>query len=434
MGPGLFIQNGSNNLVLNCDSHHNNDVMTSNGAGESADGFGAHVSAGESGNVFRGCRAWWNTDDGFDLINAFEAVTIENSWAWYNGYVPDTMTASSNGNGIKAGGYGTDTSKFPANPPKHLVRGCLSFLNRSAGFYANHHPGPVIFYNNTGYNNHPDFNMLGMDRSGADIHVGVLRNNLAFAGTLVSNDSGTDNGFNSWTLSALTVAAADFQSVTMTGVDGPRLADGSLPNLPFMHLVAGSDLIDKGMDVGLPFSGAAPDLGAFEVGLAGVGGNPASGTGGAGGRAGSGGATGAGGGGRAGGMTGTAGAGGRPNGGGGAPASGGSVGTGGAVNPGSGGSASASGGSIGSGGLPGTGGVMASGGAIGSGGSTTSGSGGTAVTGSGGAKPPGENTADAGCACGVSGGGLNSAGLVALMLAGLVARVLVGPRRRRRSR
>ena len=31
-----------------------------------------------------------------------------------------------------------------------------------------------------------------------------------------------------------------------------------------MKLVAGSDLIDKGIDVGLPFNGSAPDLGAFE--------------------------------------------------------------------------------------------------------------------------------------------------------------------------
>ena len=170
MGPGLFIQNGGNNLVLNCDSHHNYDPMTSNGAGQSADGFGAHISAGaaNTGNVFRGCRAWWNTDDGFDLINAFEPVVIENSWAWYHGYLPDTMTSipDGNGNGFKAGGYGTDTSKFPSTVPKHVVRQCLSVQNKASGFYANHHPGPVIFNNNTGYNNKPSFNLLGMDASG----------------------------------------------------------------------------------------------------------------------------------------------------------------------------------------------------------------------------------------------------------------------------
>ena len=37
-----------------------------------------------------------------------------------------------------------------------------------------------------------------------------------------------------------------------------RQADGSLPNNGFARLVAGSDLIDKGVDVGLPFNGSAP--------------------------------------------------------------------------------------------------------------------------------------------------------------------------------
>ena len=48
------------------------------------------------------------------------------------------------------------------------------------------------------------------------------------------------------------------------GVFGPRKADGSLPDVKFMHLSADSKLIDKGKDVGLPFAGSAPDLGAFE--------------------------------------------------------------------------------------------------------------------------------------------------------------------------
>jgi hypothetical protein len=46
-----------------------------------------------------------------------------------------------------------------------------------------------------------------------------------------------------------------------------RNADGSLPVLPFVRLAATSDLIDKGTNVGLPFAGAAPDLGCFETGL-----------------------------------------------------------------------------------------------------------------------------------------------------------------------
>ena len=48
---------------------------------------------------------------------------------------------------------------------------------------------------------------------------------------------------------------------------GVRNADGSLPVMPFLRLAATSGLIDKGTNVGLPYAGAAPDLGCFETGL-----------------------------------------------------------------------------------------------------------------------------------------------------------------------
>ncbi|WP_433187404.1 right-handed parallel beta-helix repeat-containing protein [Actinoallomurus sp. CA-150999] len=261
MGPGLFIQDGGGNLVLNSDSHDNYDLHTSNGAGESADGFGAHISAGHPGNVFRGCRAWWNSDDGFDLINAFSSVTIENSWAWRNGYVPETSTAAGNGNGFKAGGYG---GGYVAGGAKHTVRTSVAFANRAAGFYANHHTLANDYFNNTGYGNHPDFNMLGVNSSGAAVGLGNLRNNLAYTGTLTSNMSGTSASYNSWNLS-VTLSDAQFQSVSTSGWDAARQADGSLPVLPNLRLASNSTLIDKGVNVGLPYSGQAPDLGAFEA-------------------------------------------------------------------------------------------------------------------------------------------------------------------------
>ncbi|HTV25648.1 MAG TPA: right-handed parallel beta-helix repeat-containing protein [Polyangiaceae bacterium] len=267
MGAGVFIQRGSNNLILNVDSHDNLDELTSNGAGESADGFGCHVSAGEMGNVFRGCRAWWNADDGYDFINAFAACTVEQSWAWYNGFRPGTQTPIGNGNGFKAGGYGADPANFPGAPALHVVRQNLSVRNRAAGFYANHHPGSVIFTNNTGYGNRPNFNMLGMAANGDDITVGVYRNNLAVGGTLLSNDDGADEASNSWTLGGITLTDADFQSVSELGLDAPRQADGSLPVLPNFRLAPDSDAIDRGVDVQLEFAGTAPDLGAFETGL-----------------------------------------------------------------------------------------------------------------------------------------------------------------------
>ncbi|MDI1460823.1 cellulose binding domain-containing protein [Catellatospora sp. KI3] len=261
MGPGLFIQDGGGNLVLNCDSHDNYDSMTSNGAGESADGFGAHIPANRPGNVFRGNRAWNNSDDGFDLISAYSPVVIENSWAWHNGYIPGTNTGAGNGNGIKAGGYGGD---YVSNGAKHTVRFSVAFNNRASGIYANHHTVANDYFNNTSYNNHPDYNMLGVNSSGAAIGIGNLRNNIAYGGTLSSNMSGTNAAGNSWNL-PVTMSDSQFQSVSTSGWDAPRRADGSLPTLANLHLAPGSTLIDKGADVGLPYSGGAPDLGAFET-------------------------------------------------------------------------------------------------------------------------------------------------------------------------
>jgi hypothetical protein len=271
MGTGLFINAGGGNLVLNSDSHDNYDSNSSNGAGESGDGFGAHyMTAGTASDVFRGCRAWNNSDDGFDLIDAYSPVTIENSWAWKNGYIPGTTTASGNGNGFKAGGYG---GEYDAAAVKHTVRFSVAFANRAAGFYANHHPVADDFFNNTGYGNHPDFNMLGVDSSDAAVGRGNLRNNLAYTGTLTSNMSGTSSAYNSWDL-GIALSNSLFQSVSTAGWDAPRQADGSLPVLPYLRPTTNSTLIDKGTSVGLPYTGRAPDLGAFEQPTAGT---PASG-------------------------------------------------------------------------------------------------------------------------------------------------------------
>ncbi|MBP1204753.1 hypothetical protein JOD97_002795 [Duganella sp. 1411] len=262
MGPGLFIQNGNNNLVLNSDSHHNYDPYTSNGAGQSADGFGAHIKANQPGNVFRGCRAWMNSDDGFDLINAYSPVTIENSWAWQHGYLPGTTTplAAGNGNGIKAGGYG---GVYVSNGVKHTVRFSVAFGNKAAGFYANHHPLALDFFNNTAFSNGVNYSMLGIAPDGSAVNLGNLRNNLAYKGTATANTAGLDMAFNSWTAS-VQISDGDFEDVSASGWDAPRQADGSLPALRSYHLSATSDLIGKGVDVGLPFKGSAPDLGAFE--------------------------------------------------------------------------------------------------------------------------------------------------------------------------
>jgi MYXO-CTERM domain-containing protein len=308
MGPGFFIQEGGNNTFLNCDSHENEDTLTSNGDGQSADGFGCHPTrTSDTGNIFHGCRAWWNSDDSWDFINSSAVCTVEYSWAWYAGYKPDAVSggqpvalAAGNGNGFKGGGYGDDPQTgVPAVPPQHVVQQNCAFYNKANGLYANHEIVSPFFYNNTSFNNGTDVDMLGLDGTTVT-SVGMLRNNLAYSnnghGLLadMTNGGPISDEFNSWDTSLnVTVSNADFQSVAFSppascpaayapggtaccaptdltcfaGMASARQADGSLPVLPFLRLAAGSDLIAKGTNVGLPFSGTAPDLGCFDTAL-----------------------------------------------------------------------------------------------------------------------------------------------------------------------
>jgi hypothetical protein len=63
----------------------------------------------------------------------------------------------------------------------------------------------------------------------------------------------------------MTVTGEDLSKIP--GILGPRKADGSLPDVDFLRLKKGSHAIDKGEDLGFPFAGEAPDLGAFEYGM-----------------------------------------------------------------------------------------------------------------------------------------------------------------------
>jgi hypothetical protein len=58
----------------------------------------------------------------------------------------------------------------------------------------------------------------------------------------------------------------DFVSLDETQLTAQRQADGSLPNITFMHLKPTSKFVDKGADIGFSYLGSAPDLGCFETG------------------------------------------------------------------------------------------------------------------------------------------------------------------------
>lgn len=276
MANGFYLTKGGNNLILNCDAYNNWDSVSENKLGGNTDGFGCHPykqGAGYVNNVFRGCRAWYNSDDGYDCINAFEAITFENCWAFSNGY-NSSLTTLGDGNGFKIGGFGVSTTpKVPTTMPRHTIRFCLAVSNRSSGFYANHHLGGNDWYNNTAYKNAVNYNMLNRKADyTADVagYGHVLKNNLEFSArsSAVSNLSTSLStvSTNSWQL-GVTVSTADFSSVTESLLSQGRHSDFTVPTTTFMRLVSGSDLINKGVNLGFSYSGSSPDLGCFEYGI-----------------------------------------------------------------------------------------------------------------------------------------------------------------------
>ena len=136
----------AHNLVLNSDSYNNLDL-----SGINADGFAAKLGVGP-GNIFRGCIAHNNADDGWDLFNKIEdgpnaSVTIENSVAYENGlpYNKADILKGSIGNGFKLGGEG--------QPVNHKVINSIAINNNMDGFTDNFNTGSLIIRNNIAMNN-----------------------------------------------------------------------------------------------------------------------------------------------------------------------------------------------------------------------------------------------------------------------------------------
>lgn len=147
MAIGYYQTAGSHNLVLNCDAYNNYDDYSEGTYGGNVDGFGCHVSkSGEVGNVFRNCRAWRNSDDGFDLINCYMPVEIDHCFAFFNGYQPTSdpkntteFKSAGDGNGIKGGGFGMSDSKqitFPSGCPGRKKQ--LGWNRPSSAMLMNH--------------------------------------------------------------------------------------------------------------------------------------------------------------------------------------------------------------------------------------------------------------------------------------------------------
>lgn len=261
-GHGMILARTSdNNLILNSDFHHNSDPLTTIPY-ENADGLEiCYIPAGLTNKV-RGCRFWWNSDDGIDLWENDGSVIIDSCWSWNNGYLPDTSTPAGNGVGFKLGKSDLESG----NSIRRQVTNCLSYSNRSWGFHQNGANSVIAVYNNTScYNGAYGYSFESFDKQ----HI--VKNNISFQDKSYASLTGTpivmNNTFliNNTLNPNFSLSEKDFISLDGIQLSLPRQIDGKLPDINFMQLAAGSDLIDAGINVGLPFSGKAPDIGAFET-------------------------------------------------------------------------------------------------------------------------------------------------------------------------
>ncbi|MBQ7439684.1 MAG: right-handed parallel beta-helix repeat-containing protein [Paludibacteraceae bacterium] len=292
---GIQMKNGGNNTILNCDSHDNFDYKTMSGStanfGGNADGFADKQFTG-AGNHYIGCRAWGNSDDGWDFFQRVSSsnTVIENcvcyqngpayydmsqnpralttDKAWFDSKVGTQMTdrygntititlekfpCQGNGNGFKMGGQYTEH--------KILIHHCLAVANRERGFDQNNNDGTMWVYNNTGYANGYNFGFT------TAYGTNYMRNNISFSGKNADQPKSKTvaaNDYNTWN-SGFACSAADFQSLDTTQILVSRQADHSLPEGTCLRLQATSALIDKGVDVNLTYNGDAPDLGCYEA-------------------------------------------------------------------------------------------------------------------------------------------------------------------------
>lgn len=278
------------NFILNCDAFFNIDTHNS---GKNADGFAPKAFVGPN-NYFYGCRAWYNSDDGWDMYQNEYPTMLESCWCFHNGDVEMYKNTAygdrtppkgwgGNGNGIKMGGNSTygarniavscvvadhhyvkGTGKgFDQNDNKYhqTVLNCLAFDNWKNYSLANgSNDGQHIIKNNV--------SLRISDYSNFDKHI-------SFGNDIVEN--------NNWNLGLLydpknvkqvVDASNEYESLDiLNDALAPREPDGSLPNNGFAKLKSTSVFLDKGQILSYAFAGNnyssiyngnAPDLGPYE--------------------------------------------------------------------------------------------------------------------------------------------------------------------------
>lgn len=291
---------GRYNIIVNCDAYDNHDPWTNGG---NADGFAIKLYPGP-GNEFHGCRAWHNSDDGWDLYYTVFPIVVDNCWVLNNGF------DKGNANGFKMGGCkqgGTSTGA-------HVFKNCIAAFNAKKGFDQNHHREGSYLINDLSFGNGINY---GYNMEKPDHGNWVLRNCVGFAygsqkmernsaftiapdieyctwTTLDNTNPMGEKASSNGTSYSKTIGnyASEYEDLSYETAIGARQENGELP-LKFGRLKAGSKLIDTATPItdfktvdahktayeyaanapqdwsvtlNIPYVGKGPDYGPYEFG------------------------------------------------------------------------------------------------------------------------------------------------------------------------
>jgi uncharacterized repeat protein (TIGR02059 family) len=257
-----FTLNGTvyNIRYINCDAYRNYDYYDSGGL---ANGFNGNIR-NNSTVYYKGCRAWANSDDGWDMYGGAGYIEYIDCWAYRNGKDVPTI---GNGDGFKLG-YDNSSTELPGS--QRTLKNCISADNYLMGFDEGMDAATsmdMVVYNCLAYKNVRDYGFRFYQPSGTGRTT--LKNNISYGNKVnYQGRSRNTTDHNTWDSGAPSVSDADFVSTDMAQMLRPRKSDGSLPDIDFGRLKSGSRLIDAGINVGIAFLGSAPDLGVFEFGTA----------------------------------------------------------------------------------------------------------------------------------------------------------------------
>lgn len=228
-------------------SYDKYDSDGSESHGQDGDGI---AFAGSDGGLVDHCVSWGNSDDGFDFWMSTNS-RVQRSIAFANGVDRwDDAAFEGNGNGFKLGGPGSMNVVASHN---------ISFDNESRGFDSNGAVSSPVTHCTSARDN---WGFSNRDSSNAWTHNVALESS---SGAVQDNQDVARS--NAWDL-GIDVTAEDFvtttaPSVSPDDVSGPVLA--AFDASGFLLPAPGSPLIDAGEDLGEPFNGDAPDLGAREA-------------------------------------------------------------------------------------------------------------------------------------------------------------------------